>query len=145
MRRALLIFAALLATGCGGDKPDYANLNLVDVSGTVTLDGEPLAGAGVFFEADDQTFSYAKTDSSGHYAMRFNSEITGVLPGPKTVRIRSTGLGFDDDGDSEDEPDEGSSGGEKPERVPTRYNSASELTVTVSDSERTFNFDLTSD
>jgi hypothetical protein len=145
MRRALLIFAALLATGCGGDKPDYANLNLVDVSGTVTLDGEPLAGAGVFFEAFDQTFSYAETDSSGYYAMRFNSEITGVLPGPKIVRIRSTGLGFDDGGDSEDAPDERVSAGEKSERVPARYNSASELAVTVSDSRRTFNFELTSD
>ncbi|MBI1312314.1 carboxypeptidase regulatory-like domain-containing protein [bacterium] len=140
MLRAAMLFLILLLTGCGGQKPDYGSLNLVDVSGTVTLDGEPLAGAAVLFESKDQSFSYAETDSSGHYLLQFNSEISGVMPGPKTVRIRSTGLAFEDGSEEPSESDEG----DGPERVPARYNSASELTVTVSESERRFDFELTS-
>lgn len=145
LRIAVLVLVLVAAAGCGGQSPDYGVLNLVDVSGTVTLDGDPLAGAGVLFEAGDQTYSYAQTDDSGRYSLQFNSEISGVMPGPKTVRIKSTGLAFEDGGEDETETEDGVSPTKQPERVPARYNSASTLTVTVSDSERRFDFALTSD
>ncbi len=142
---ALAVVAISMISGCGGQSPDYASLNLVEVSGTVTLDGEPLVGAAVLFEADDQTFSYAETNSRGEYALQFNSEISGVMPGPRTVRITSVGLSFEDSGADEEESEDVGQPVREPERVPSRYNSASTLTVTVSESERQFDFDLTSD
>jgi hypothetical protein len=141
---ALAVVAISMISGCGGQSPDYASLNLVEVWGTVTLDGERV-GAAVLFEADDQTFSYAETNSRGEYALQFNSEISGVMPGPRTVRITSVGLSFEDSGADEEESEDVDQPAREPERVPSRYNSASTLTVTVSESERQFDFDLTSD
>ena len=46
-----LLSCLLLSAGCGGSiEADYSKLDLVDVSGTVTLDGQPLSGATVVFE-----------------------------------------------------------------------------------------------
>ena len=67
-RKSCLVHIAgfLLLAGCSHPlATDYSKLGLVDVSGRVTLDGDPLAGATVLFEADDQTYSYGRTDASG--------------------------------------------------------------------------------
>ena len=153
--------AALSLVGCVR-KPtaDYAGFGLLDVSGTVQLDGEPLSGAVVTFDAPDGTFSYAMTDDRGGYTLKFDSLAEGVPPGPKTVRISTSrkllGLNAEEDGG-----EQASDGEAKPrkragrrsqtpaapappagERVPAKYNQDSGLLVHVDESQTRFDFDL---
>lgn len=136
------LLAILVLSGCGGGiHTDYSDLNLKEISGTVRLDGVPIAGAAVLFEAEDKTFSYGTTDASGRYTLQFNSEQSGVLNGPKIVRIGTTLSTGDVEGaDDADGSEDGSSG----ERIPACYNRESVLRVTI-DRSTTLNFDLKSD
>lgn len=144
------VLVTLTAAGCGsGLDADYSKIGLVPVSGTVTLDGEPLAGAVVFFEARDLTRSYATTDAAGRYQMQFNSEVTGVPPGPKTVRI-STAASTGEDADEaseelEEDPDARPTADQAVEKVPPCYHRNSTLQVTIDDSRTQYDFDLRSD
>jgi hypothetical protein len=131
--------------GCGGGYP--IALPLIRAHGTVTLDAEPLEKAVVVFEARDGSFSYAETDSRGLYVLRFDSNEMGVTPGKKTVRIsmnrRILGLNSNDEGGPED-----AAGGafprQPPERVPSRYNTRSDLSVEVKPERTRYDFDLRS-
>ena len=142
----LLLFANTV--GCDSKpKADYGKLGLVAVGGRITLDGQPLAKAVVTFEdAGDGTFSFGQTDSSGNYKLRLDTEMMGVKPGKKIVRISTTRkiLGLN----SSEAGDEGNEGDAKPEPakelVPDKYHKKSELTVDVTASNRAFNFELTS-
>src|SRR3954454_20259047 len=68
MFRRVSLFVAvvaplLLVTGCGGSK-------LSPVSGVVSLDGTPVAEAGVTFISEDGKKTFASvTDASGKYTM----------------------------------------------------------------------------
>lgn len=146
MRQRLFTLGLLMAVGpglavtlgCGSGKPrmDYSKAGLVDVSGTVRFDGQPLAEAIVIFEAPDETFSSARTDDNGRYRLLFDSVMPGVTKGPKTVRIRTLGsLG-------EDDPDAKRGGSES---VPPCYNAKSTLTVDVSENSTATDFDLRGD
>lgn len=126
---ALLLSACLLATGvCGCGTRD----GLGEVTGTVTLDGQPLAGAAVEFIPEKGKVSYGRTDDSGHYSMMFSRTATGAVVGKNKVRITTYEL--TDRGDGKIEA--------SPERVPTKYNSATELEVDVTGNGDTFDFDL---
>ena len=143
-RAALLVVCLVALTGCRGVRTDYSKLDLANVRGTVTIDGQPLAVAVVIFEATDHTFSFATTDESGGYRLMFNSEKAGVTPGPKVVRVRTTG-GIGEEGSEEPGEEETTpviAGGE---RVPACYNAQSKLNVTVSDGSQRFDFDLKMD
>ena len=114
----------------------------------VSVDGEPIEGAVVFFEADDSTFSYGTTDEMGYYELKFNSKTAGVPQGPKTVRIStvaSTGERGEEEGELESEPNSIALKAKRIERFPVTYNKKSELKVNVSDSQTTYNFDLRGD
>jgi hypothetical protein len=134
----------LSSAGCGGSRADYSQLGLVNARGKVTLDGQPLAGAVVTFDAPDGQFSYGLTDSGGNYALQIDSQQRGVTPGEKTVRISTTRkiLGLNTgDGGEEGDPDE------KPrdaEKVPDKYHKDSQLKITVSSDKTQYDFDLTS-
>ena len=147
MHKSLIIFAALLVlpavAGCyRAPHMDYSTVNLVQAHGAVRLDQQPLAQATVVFEAPDKQFSFATTDAAGKYALQFDSAQRGVAPGPKIVRIRTTGpIGEEAESIAEE--------GTTPpaaavERVPARYNRQSELKVDVSPDRNEYNFDLTS-
>jgi hypothetical protein len=147
---ALFLFSlsvcCLSLTGCnGGVQADYDKLGLVEISGTVTLDGQPLSGAVVMFEAPDTTFCYGTTDASGRYTLKLNSEKTGVVPGEKVVRISTTARTGEEsinNGDEEDPDEKPADGAEK---VPACYHADSKITVQVTESDANFNFDLLSD
>jgi hypothetical protein len=141
----LLVTASML--GCGGaPTADYEKLGLVDISGTVTLDGAPLADAVVMFEAPDTTFCYGTTDAQGRYVLKLNSEKMGVIPGPKIVRISTTAsTGEEEGGGAAEEVDPDAAGGNREEKVPACYHKDSKLTVTVADSDPELDFDLQSD
>lgn len=78
-----LMLALLLASlvGCsGGPKP-------LPVSGVVTLDGQPVADAGVmFFPAESGPVASGTTDANGKFQLKTTNTL-GVLPGEYRVAI----------------------------------------------------------
>jgi hypothetical protein len=123
----VVVTPLLLATGCGPGGPEVA-----PVTGTVTLDGHPLDGALVEFtpRAGGRP-SYGRTDDEGRYTLRYTDDRKGALPGEHTVRI-TTYL--------RSNPDDGVIG--RPELVPARYNTKSELTRTVEPKKNVLDFEL---
>lgn len=144
----LVSFATVL--GCGSaPQMDYSKVDLLSVSGTITLDGQPLKNAVVTFEAvDTGMFSYGMTNGSGNYELQFDSVKDGVTPGIKRVEISTTrkilGLNSEDEGGGETEEGEATNDSAA-ETVPACYNHQSGLQVTVSDTQTKFDFDLKSD
>src|SRR6478735_5999797 len=132
----LLLLSTNLLVGCGA-KDGYAELGLVEVTGTVTLDGKPLPQAKVTFETEDKRLATGITDAAGHYALMYDSETRGCLPGPKTVRITMGASDVEGGGAAE-----GSTAGKQ--SLPARFNTKSELKADVSASQKTINFDLKS-
>lgn len=134
---SLALLAVATLAGCGQHRgPDYSVLKLARVTGTVTLDGKPLAGAHLaFIEADARPprQCFAVTDASGRYEVFRDTNVPGCLPGEMKVEIARAS--FSEEGD-------GTSAG--PE-IPARYNRESELKVTVEpNGDHTFDFPLTS-
>ncbi len=125
-----LVLAASVVCGCGGSRSDIA-----EVSGTVTLDGEPLPNAQVQFipKGGTGSSSFGKTDSSGNYSMMFSRSVPGASLGESSIRISTADVNVQD--------------GEEvvvKERVPPKYNSKSELVENVQLGSNTFNFTLVS-
>jgi hypothetical protein len=125
----------LFLSGCGHD--GYAELGLVPVTGTVTLDDKPLADAKVVFEDSELRQATGTTDDSGNYTLMYDSNTPGATPGPKTVRITLVNVQEEGGGAAE---------GAVPakETIPARYNIRSELKADVSSSAKVFSFDLKS-
>jgi len=124
----LAVFLLVFAGGCGSD-------GLVGVTGTVTLDGEPLENAFVEYtpQVEGGSMSYGRTDAKGKYDMMFSLNAKGAMPGDNIVRITTADVG-----------DEGAAGSK--ERVPTRYNEESDLHADVVDGKsNVFDFDLTTE
>lgn len=138
-RTSLLLMAfATIGTGCTTTRSaDYSNVNLIDVSGTVTLDGVALNNARIEFESPNATCSYAHTDEAGHYQLLYTSERPGCLPGDKLVRITVPMAG------EEEDPDAAPSS--RGITIPALYNSASILRAQVSADNRQFDFQLSTD
>lgn len=139
------VLILLVGLGCSPvPQMNYAAAHLVKAGGTVTLDGKPLLNAVVTLEdAVNGTTSNGVTDDRGVYRLMFDSQMAGVTPGKKIVRISTTkkilGLNATDEGG--DAP----AGGERPkELVPNKFNRQSELTVEVTSNKTTYDFDLKS-
>jgi hypothetical protein len=132
MTRCTVIAASLvcttLASGCSGGRRDLA-----DVRGTVKMDGQPLVDALVQFvpQGSPGVTSLGRTDSSGNYYMMATRSATGASLGENKVRITTYEI-----------LDEGGKQKVVKERVPTKYNSATELVVTVKSRGNKFDFDL---
>ena len=124
-RPAGLLLAALLlaAAGCGGagDRPE-----LGQVEGTVTLDGNALAGATVTFQPQEGKASRGVTDAGGHYELIYLRDIKGAVIGPHKVTITTA---------SEAAPQE---------KLPARYNRQTELNKEVAAGANTIDFPLES-
>ncbi|HEY1380690.1 MAG TPA: hypothetical protein VGF55_28065 [Gemmataceae bacterium] len=126
--RLRFILIGLLAglAGCSGGP------KIVPVSGTVRLDGKPLANALVAFnpaappgriEAAGPG-SMAVTDDQGHFALKIigtDGRTVGAVVGEHRVRISTADLA-DDTGDVATR---------RKERVPAKYNTNTTLTFTV--------------
>ena len=145
MRRSILtiaVLAALSASGCE-EPTDYSGLDLVDVTGKVTMDGQPLPGVTVRFEGPPNRFADGKTDAEGQYRLMYDSTKPGCMAGEKVVRIMAGSVG---EGSDEGSPVEGADGRVVPpvQNIPSPYNSASKLTASVSATSNTFDFDLKS-
>lgn len=77
----VVAIAAVVAAGCGKSGP-----KLHPASGTVTLDGKPLADATVTFVPSAGRPSDGKTDASGKYAIMTNGQ-PGVPEGDYKVAV----------------------------------------------------------
>ena len=121
------LFSAAIA-GCGGAD------NVGQVSGKVTLGGEPLAGAIVKFQPTaGGSPSAAIVDGSGNYKLGYTEGVQGAEIGSHKVIISTFSAGNPDA-----EPP-------KPpvaEKVPSKYNAKSELTADVKAGSNTIDFPL---
>jgi hypothetical protein len=157
--RLCTVLLLLPLLGCGSDtsQPDYASLGLVQISGTVTLDGQPLPGAAVYFhDRPNRRYSYGVTDSAGRYKLMLDSRMAGILPGPKEVEITTLknpaaspldtaeGSGSEGGDEAEQSDEEGGVVAGQKELVPSKYNSPTTLTYEVTSSNSAVDFDLTS-
>lgn len=99
-----------IVIGCGGD------MKVAPVTGTVTLDGSPLARASVLFQPDaGGRPSFAVTDQNGKYTLAYSMQEQGAEVGACTVKISTVMQPEDSDGsDSRTKKS-------APERVPARY------------------------
>lgn len=84
-----ILFGLTLFVGCG--KPP-----MIEVSGTVMLDGEPLAGCkvGLFpdvtqFDPDRHGFGFGLTDESGHFVIQHPQGDQGIYPGDYKVTLEA--------------------------------------------------------
>jgi hypothetical protein len=112
---ACLIVFAFSLSGCG----NRSDVDLSQVVGTVTLDGQPLAGAVVSFSPDGGRPSTSVTKSDGTYELVYSYDKKGALVGQHIVHI-TTADGVDESGRSRQK-----------EILPARYHSRTELTAVV--------------
>lgn len=151
LRIVILLTLGTFVAGCGSaPTANYDNVNLVDVRGTVLVDGTPVPGAVLEFR-DDSTglSSFAMTDQAGEYRLKFDSIAYGTEPGEKVVSISTTrrvlGVNSESEGADGEEGEEGEGGAsaKKEERIPDPYRGKdSKLRATVTDSTGRMDFDL---
>jgi len=137
MRRFAIVAAAALVLGCGGgDK-------IVPVSGTVKLDGKPLANATINFQPTSTANnpkagvgSYGSTGPDGNYSLKTaDTDKAGAVVGTHRVAIQIKQES--DDRDPKLRP--------PPKLLPPKYNLNTELEFKVPPGgSSTANFDLSS-
>lgn len=128
---ALLVVACLVATTTGcGRRSDVGR-----VSGVVTLDGTPLAGALVTFQpTTGGAPSHALTDATGRYDLQYSRSVAGARVGDHEVTITTLDKG-NPDADPPRPP--------RPEQLPDHYNRRTTLTASVRPGATTVDFQLT--
>ena len=148
----IAIFTALaLIAGCGD-----GSIATINVTGTVTVDGEPLAGANVSFspKSDGQgNPGFAVTDADGRFRLQtlLGAVDAGTTPGEYYVTITKT-ESVETTSSSDDVEASSSQSLTPPPRslIPVRYGqrgAVPELSATVSaerGASNVFNFDLKS-
>ncbi len=124
-----LFTISCVSLGCGGsgggDQPDLGT-----VTGTVSLDGQPLSGVIILFTPEEGRQSTAVTDENGGYELAYTGDSKGAKIGKHTIGFTSS----DDDSIKASAP------------IPPQYTIGSDtgLTAEVKAGENTFDFDLIS-
>ncbi len=89
------LLVCVLLTGCGSDLPDT-----VPVSGTVTLDGDPLEGATVNMLSDESNIvASGKTDANGEFTVNTvigSQTVEGAVVGAHKIAVVKTESGGQD-------------------------------------------------
>jgi hypothetical protein len=114
----LIAFSLCLALGCNSDERELPET--ADVSGVVTLDGAPLAGALVSYTAEAYSTS-GQTDSEGRYTLP-----QGAALGENVVTVSKIVGGDDFSQDEEEGMDAGQLGAADPAAVGTKENASGE-------------------
>lgn len=126
---SLIGFSILLSAiiGCGGsDLPE-----LGQVTGVITLDGQPLPEAMVRYQPATGRQSSAMTDAQGRYELLFLKGANGALLGKHTVSITITSAGDADQPSAQPEV-----------TLPANYNTESTLTAEVEAGANVIDFEL---
>ena len=127
-----VLFLAVSLLGCGGE----SGPTTYPVSGTVTLDGEPIKGGRIaLWDAEGKVATAAGTVTNGEYSLQSQ-------PGKKLVKItarREVPGKFDTSNPGEKHP-------VIEQYIPSQYNEKTTLTEEVTpEGENQFNFELTND
>jgi len=82
--RVALLGLAMVAMGCADDG------GMKQVTGTVTLDGQPTEGIDVIFVPVEggRTNSIARTDLEGRFSLNYTSQHAGAMPGEYKVLFK---------------------------------------------------------
>ena len=132
----LLVCGIILCDGCSSGPDDVPETGTV--TGTVTLDGTPLAEALVIFQPESGRTSAGTTDSTGKYELDYTSTLKGAKLGKHTVSITTFKA---PEGNLETKEAQK----EVPkEKVPAQYNKDTTLTAEVKAGENTIDLDLQS-
>lgn len=120
----ILILVPLLV-GCGGDD------RFASVEGTVTIDGTPVEGVEIIFDADfpGGSPSVGFTDANGYYRAMFTPTQPGAMVGPHRIRIRAEQI--DGDGNVTTLAE-----------IPPEYGDESEIEFEVTPGSNTFDLDV---
>ena len=123
---ALTALLVILA-GCaqGTDAPKVGQ-----VSGTVTLDGQPAKGVTIAFTPQIGAASFATTDDAGKYTLNASGGAKGAAIGTHTVSIST--------------PTEGPPPPNYKDPIPAKYNTKTTLSAEVKSGENTADFALLS-
>jgi hypothetical protein len=125
MKRTLLLFAffiVMVFAGCGGD-----SLNRCSVSGTITLDGDPIADGYVTFKPEPGTACpvVAGRIKNGSYIL---PKKDGPVPGNYTVEVAAAAP----TGKKVKSPYDGKESDEMASIIPTQYTGISKSILTAS-------------
>lgn len=137
---------SFLIAGCGGNK-DGLKLELVPVTGTVTLDSKPLAGASVIFTPHGSVQglpSYGITDANGKYDLKYGNTENGAPIGMHRVTVSKFAQRDGSPFPANMPPEEMSAAGV--EHVPPKYSNSeiTELFADIPAGGKTFDFALKS-
>jgi hypothetical protein len=83
------ILLSVFALGCGPSKPDY---KLFPATGTVTIDGKPVADLLIEYHSANGIVAHGKTDETGSYEMTLPKFDKGIPTGLYTVKVRGAGV-----------------------------------------------------
>ena len=124
----LILVCGAVTVGCGGGTEPLPELGTV--SGTVTLDDAPLAGAGVVFTPETGRISNGTTDAEGKYVLSYGPDVRGAVLGKHSVAITVE--------ENMELP------ADQQTVIPPRYNVKTTLSAEVKAGENTFDFPLKS-
>ena len=114
------LFVILFLIGCSqSSRPPLGR-----VSGTITLDSQPLEGVIINFRPDKGRTATSQTDSEGHYELEYEYQVKGALVGPSTVSFVWP------------------TGAEDKSEIPAKYAAESEIKYEVKAGNNTFDFDI---
>lgn len=141
----LALFSMVSTLGCGGPVNDMPEIGSVE--GTLTLDGEPIAGATVsFYPVAGGRSASGLTDEEGKYTLQYNPTVMGTKIGENVVTISTFAeSGLTDVGDPSTGTGEVTSV-ESPgrsEEIPEKYRAGEKLTVIVEAGENVIDLPLT--
>ncbi|OAI53284.1 hypothetical protein AYO47_05120 [Planctomyces sp. SCGC AG-212-M04] len=139
MAAAMAVFAlSLVGCGSNSDQPE-----LGQVTGTITLDGEPLNGIAVVFYPDSGRPARGKTNAEGKYDLTYIRETKGTKVGHNRVEVAPDEEGGEDEAESDEAAAKPKAKGGKP-KIPAQYNTKSILEADVKPGENVFDFKLES-
>lgn len=122
----------IVCSGCGQSGP-----KLGQVTGTVTLDGQPVPRASITFApVEPGPTSMGGTNKDGQYKLLFNTDRQGAVLGKHNVTIRSLEQDTDEDGKPT---------GDAPVKIPAKYGQVGALTAEVFTGSNTIDFKLESE
>jgi len=128
-----LSLSVVILAGCGPSGPAIGQ-----VSGTITLDGQPVEEAMVFFEpVTGGRSSTAMTDADGKYVLNYVGTEKGALVGEHVVKVTKVRPAIYDDSGKVTTPG-------VPELFPISANTESTLKATVNKGKNTIDFPITS-
>lgn len=121
---------ALVAVLVGCSSRPTGQPEIAAVTGTVTMDGQPLANKSVVFESDRGVLSFGNTDINGRYTLSYIRAAKGAGLGRNVVRIST--------------PTMGPTSPLHKDSIPAIYNTASTLEAEVVKGRNVFDFKLES-